>query len=83
MSKKRYLFRPQFLHPLRPPVTHWKDSEEMHDVLHKLPGTDIWRLSFRLQGVREQKADMRVFLTLRGQKLTETWSYLYEPVDAK
>ncbi len=38
MSKKRFLFRPKFLHPFRPAVTHWKDSEEMHVVLHTLPG---------------------------------------------
>jgi hypothetical protein len=31
-------FRPKSLH-LRPqPTEHWKDSEEMHDVLHIFPG---------------------------------------------
>jgi glucans biosynthesis protein len=51
-------------------------------VVHKLPD-DVWRLSFRLKGVENTPADMRIFLKLRGRKLTETWSYLYEPVDAE
>ena len=68
--------------PVKPEIqtTHGK-IEDL--VLHKLPGTDIWRLSFRLQETGELKADMRVYLTLRGKRLTETWSYLYEPVNAK
>lgn len=34
-SRKR---RPIFLHIHREPVTHWKDSEEMHRVMHTLEG---------------------------------------------
>lgn len=68
--------------PVKPNIQTTKG--EIDDlVLHKLPGTDIWRLSFRLHGDREQSADMRVYLTLRGKSLTETWSYLYEPSNAE
>jgi glucans biosynthesis protein len=45
----------------------------------KVPGTDLWRLSFRLTPDGDQPADMRIFLKLRDQRLTETWSYLYAP----
>lgn len=73
------------LHPEQPVKPEIQTTNGKIDdlSLHKLPGTDIWRLSFRLQDAEKQPADMRVFLTLRGQSLTETWSYLYEPVDAK
>jgi len=68
--------------PVKPEIQTTKGKID-DVVVHKLPGQDIWRLSFRLQGVEEQPADMRIFLTLRGQRLTETWSYLYEPVDVE
>lgn len=73
------------LHPEQPVEADVQTTRGKIDdlVLHKLPGSDIWRLSFRLQGAGDQPADMRVFLTLRGQRLTETWSYLYEPTDAR
>ncbi len=73
------------LHPEQPVTPEIQTSNgKINDlVLHKLPGTDIWRLSFRLQETGELKADMRVYLTLRGKRLTETWSYLYEPVNVK
>ena len=68
--------------PVKPEIQNTKG--EIDDiVLHKLPGTDVWRLSFRLKGAEDAPSDMRIFLTLRGQRLTETWSYLYEPVDAQ
>jgi glucans biosynthesis protein len=73
------------LHPEQPVKADIETTKGKIDdvVLHKLPGTDTWRLSFRLQDVEKDPADMRAFLTLRGQRLTETWSYLYEPIDAK
>lgn len=73
------------LHPEQPVKPEIQTNRGKIDdvVLHKLPGQEIWRLSFRLQGAEERPADMRIFLTLRGQKLTETWSYLYEPVDVE
>jgi glucans biosynthesis protein len=68
--------------PVKPEIENTKG--EIDDVvLHKLPDTDVWRLSFRLKGAEDAPSDMRIFLTLRGQRLTETWSYLYEPVDAQ
>ncbi|MEX1035520.1 MAG: glucan biosynthesis protein [Sneathiella sp.] len=73
------------LHPEQPVKPEVQTTKGKIDdlALHKLPDTNIWRLSFRLQSAGELKADMRVYLTLRGQRLTETWSYLYEPADAK
>lgn len=73
------------LHPDQPVKADVQTTRGRIDdlVLQKLPGSDIWRLSFRLQDTGGDVADMRAFLTLRGQRLTETWSYLYEPIDSK
>lgn len=48
-------------------------------IIQKLPGSHGWRAAFRLAPEGAQPADMRLFLVLRGQRLTETWSYVEYP----
>ncbi|MBZ9540340.1 glucan biosynthesis protein [Modicisalibacter tunisiensis] len=43
-----------------------------------LPDGDTWRAAFTLDP-QDASADMQLSLTLRGQRLTETWSYLWNP----
>jgi periplasmic glucans biosynthesis protein len=45
----------------------------------RLPEDQGWRVSFKLNPERDSPADMRLFLTLQGQRLSETWTYLWSP----
>lgn len=47
--------------------------------VHKLPDGETWRASFKLAPQDGQLADMQLHLTLRGEPLTETWSYIWNP----
>jgi periplasmic glucans biosynthesis protein len=47
--------------------------------VQRLPETGVWRVSFRLTPRGSQPADLRCFLTLYGEALTETWTYLWTP----
>ncbi|MEX2451930.1 MAG: glucan biosynthesis protein G [Rhodospirillales bacterium] len=47
----------------------------------KVPQTGAWRVAFQLRPKGEQTADIRLFLTLRKERLTETWNYLWSPND--
>ncbi|MEX2644526.1 MAG: glucan biosynthesis protein [Acetobacterales bacterium] len=50
---------------------------EVSDVyVQKAPEAGTWRASFRLIPAGESPADMRLYLSLRGRRLTETWSYI-------
>ena len=44
-----------------------------------LPGDRGWRATFRLAPAGDRPADMRLYLTLDGRPLTETWSYVWYP----
>ena len=44
-----------------------------------LPGNRGWRATFRLVPAGNRPADMRLYLTLDGRRLTETWSYVWYP----
>jgi periplasmic glucans biosynthesis protein len=46
-------------------------------TVEQLPGTGTWRVAFRLTPKGDGRVDMRCYLTLYGEALTETWSYLY------
>jgi glucans biosynthesis protein len=48
-------------------------------TVEQLPGTGTWRVAFRLMPKGDNKVDLRCFLTLYGEALTETWSYLWSP----
>jgi glucans biosynthesis protein len=46
-------------------------------TVEQLPGTSIWRVAFRLTPKGGDPVDLRCYLTLYGEALTETWSYLW------
>ena len=48
-------------------------------TVEQLPGTATWRVAFRLTPKGDGPVDMRCYLTLYGEALTETWSYLWSP----
>lgn len=54
---------------------------KVRDVtVSKLPGSDTWRVAFKLNpDAADRPVDMRLFLELRGQRLSETWTYLWHP----
>ena len=39
----------------------------------------MWRVSFRVLPKNNQSVDLRCYLTLYGESLTETWTYLWTP----
>lgn len=45
----------------------------------RLPDELGWRVSFRLVPVENQPADMRLHLELEGERVSETWSYVWYP----
>lgn len=46
----------------------------------KIPDTGLWRVAFKLHpGDLDQKVNMRLFLELRGRRISETWNYLWDP----
>lgn len=50
-------------------------------VVAKLADTGMWRASFKIQTEEDKPADMRLFLTLRNQRLSEVWSYVWNAGD--
>jgi glucans biosynthesis protein len=53
---------------------------EVEDVtVQRLPQSATWRVSFKLKTTSERPADLRCYLTLYGEALTETWTYLWKP----
>lgn len=48
-------------------------------TVEQLPGTGTWRVAFRLTPKGNGSVDMRCYLTLYGEALTETWSYAWNP----
>jgi periplasmic glucans biosynthesis protein len=50
----------------------------------RLPYGDVWRAAFQLTPANAQRVvDMRLYLTLRDRRLSETWSYLWDPAAAE
>jgi glucans biosynthesis protein len=47
--------------------------------VQRLAENGMWRVSFRLQPKNNQAADLRCYLTLYGEALTESWMYLWTP----
>ena len=53
---------------------------EVEDVtVQRLPQSAIWRVSFKVKTTGEKPADLRCYLTLYGEALSETWTYLWKP----
>jgi glucans biosynthesis protein len=48
-------------------------------TVEQLPGTGTWRVAFRLTPKGNGAVDLRCFLTLYGEAMTETWSYAWSP----
>ena len=46
-------------------------------TVEQIPGTGTWRVAFRMTPKSDGAVDMRCNLTLYGEALTETWSYLW------
>ena len=47
--------------------------------MQRLPDGKTWRAIFKLDPQDSDVVDMRLYLSLRGQRLTEVWSYLWSP----
>lgn len=43
----------------------------------KLPNGKDWRVAFKLYPQEAEAADMRLYLSLRGQRLSEVWNYVW------
>ncbi|MDN3520134.1 glucan biosynthesis protein [Halomonas ramblicola] len=54
-------------------------GETLESRVRRLPDGETWRASFRLAPEGDTPADMRLFLTLNGRRLTETWNYVWYP----
>jgi glucans biosynthesis protein len=54
-------------------------GEVSYLTTQKLPGSGGWRATFRFTPDGTKPLDMRLFLTLRNKRLTETWNYVWSP----
>jgi glucans biosynthesis protein len=50
-------------------------------MTQRLPDGAGWRASFLLAPDGATASDLRLFLTLRGKRLTETWNYVWSAND--
>jgi glucans biosynthesis protein len=48
-------------------------------TLQRIPESGAWRLTFKVAPKGNQPVDLRCYLTLYGEALTETWTYLWTP----
>jgi glucans biosynthesis protein len=48
-------------------------------TVEQLPGLSTWRAAFRLAPVGNDPIELRCYLSLYGEALTETWTYLWNP----
>ncbi len=64
--------------PVQAQIT--SNGGEVEDVtVQRLPQSTTWRVSFKLKPAGERAVDLRCYLTLYGEALTETWTYLWKP----
>lgn len=54
-------------------------GETRDATVQRLPGAEGWRAAFKLAPHGEKAVDMRMFLSLDGRRLTETWNYVWNP----
>jgi glucans biosynthesis protein len=52
-------------------------------MTQRLPDAAGWRTSFLLAPDGASSSDLRLFLTLRGKRLTETWNFVWSPYDGE
>ena len=62
--------------PVRAEIS--SSSGEVSDVTVERQPNGLWRVAFRLKP-GGSSADLRCYLTLYGEALTETWTYLWTP----
>jgi periplasmic glucans biosynthesis protein len=48
-------------------------------TVERLAANGVWRVSMRMKMNGEKPVDLRCYLTLYGEALTETWTYLWAP----
>jgi len=48
-------------------------------TVERLPQSDTWRVAFKLDPKGSKAVDLRGYLTLYGEVLTETWTHLWKP----
>ncbi len=53
------------------------DGSFSEERAERNPATGEWRLSFSASRKRDRAADMKVYLSLNGRKVSETWEYLW------
>jgi periplasmic glucans biosynthesis protein len=47
--------------------------------VERLAANGVWRVSMRMKTTSDKPVDLRCYLTLYGEALTETWTYLWAP----
>ena len=67
------------LHAAQPVQAHLASGDAaVSDIrVRKLPGDAGWRASLLLEGRHDRASDLRLFLELRGERLTETWNHVW------
>ncbi len=63
--------------PLRAELS--ASTGEVSDVTVERQPNGMWRAAFRIKPNGHRPVDMRCYLTLYGEVLTETWTYLWNP----
>ena len=64
--------------PVQAQIT--SNGGEVQDVtVQRMPQSAVWRVAFKLKPTSEKPVDLRCYLTLYGEALTETWTYLWKP----
>ena len=48
-------------------------------TVQRLPDGLAWRVAMQLKPTGDHPIDLRCYLTLYGEALTETWTYLWNP----
>ncbi len=66
--------------PVKARLSH-STGETDEVIVQRLPDGHGWRASFRLRPEGDTPSDLRLFLELRGRKLTETWNYVWYPAE--
>jgi len=69
------------LRPAQPVVAHVDGQGGKVDniTVERVPDAGTWRVAFRVLPDSDKGVDLRCFLTLYGESLTETWTYLLTP----
>jgi glucans biosynthesis protein len=64
--------------PVKPEISsHNGDIDNVS--IQRLAEDGVWRVTFRVLPKNSQAMDLRCYLTLYGEALTETWTYLWTP----